>query len=77
MTSGIIPEFAEEVVEVAEGGEMVRKEGRGKGGEGRVEGEMKGEKQKRAVGKKVYWERRMTTEEREGEREERRQCRRE
>ena len=56
---------------------MVRKEGRGREGEGGVEGEMKGKKQKRAVGKKVYWERRMTTEEREGEREERMQCRRE
>ena len=30
---------------------------------------MKGEKQKSDLGKKVYWERRMTTEEREGERE--------
>ena len=33
VTSGIIPQFAEEIVEVAEGGEMVRKEG------GREEGE--------------------------------------
>ena len=56
---------------------MVRKGGRGRGGEGGVEGEMKGKKQKRAVGKKVYWERRMATEEREREREGRRQCRRE
>ena len=74
VTSGIIPEFAEEIVEVAEGGEMVRKEregGRGKareerGREGGVEGEMKGEEQKRDVGKKVHRESGMTKEEREG-----------
>ena len=34
VTSGIIPEFAEEIVEVAEGGEMVRKEREGGKGEG-------------------------------------------
>ena len=35
VTSGIIPQFAEEIVEVAEGGEMVRKkEGRERWGEG-------------------------------------------
>ena len=32
VTSGIIPQFAEEIVEVAEGGEMVRKEGKVGGG---------------------------------------------
>ena len=32
VTSGIIPEFAEEIVEVAEGGEMVRKEAGREGG---------------------------------------------
>ena len=77
VTSGIIPEFAEEIVEVAEGGEMVRKEregGRGKAREERgteegVEGEMKGEEQKRVVGKKVHRESGMTKEEREGGRE--------
>ena len=36
MTSEIIPQFAEEIVEVAEGGEMVRKEG------GRREGKAEG-----------------------------------
>ena len=76
VTSGIIPEFAEEIVEVAEGGEMVRKERRGEGGrgkareergrEGGVEGEMKGEEQKRDVGKKVHRESGVTKEEREG-----------
>ena len=77
VTSGIIPEFAEEIVEVAEGGEMVRKEwegGRGKareerGREGGAEGEMKGEEQKRDVGKKVHRESGVTKEEREGGRE--------
>ena len=35
VTSGIIPQFAEEIVEVAAGGEMVRKEGgRERSGEG-------------------------------------------
>ena len=33
VTSGIIPEFAEEIVAVAEGGEMVRKEAGREGGE--------------------------------------------
>ena len=46
VTSGIIPEFAEEIVEVAEGGEMVRKEagreGGRKGGRGRREEEKEG-----------------------------------
>ena len=40
VTSGIIPEFAEEIVEVAEGGEMVRKEAGSEGGrKGGREGE--------------------------------------
>ena len=39
VTSGIIPEFAEEIVEVAEGGEMVREES---GREGGREGGRKG-----------------------------------
>ena len=81
VTSGIIPEFAEEIVEVAEGGEMVRKEagreggregeGRGeeRGREGRAEGKMKGEKQKKDLGKKVHRESGMMKEEREGGRE--------
>ena len=52
VTSGIIPEFAEEIVEVAEGGEMVRKEagieregGRGKAG-GRREEEKEGRRER-------------------------------
>ena len=46
VTSGIIPEFAEEIVEVAEGGEMVRKEA---GREGGREGEGRGEGGRRVV----------------------------
>ena len=45
--SGIIPEFAEEIVEVAEGGEMVRKEA---GREGGREGEGRGEERGREGG---------------------------
>ena len=37
VTSGIILQFAKEIAEVAEGGDMVRKEGGWKGG--RMEGE--------------------------------------
>ena len=47
VTSGIIPEFAEEIVEVAEGGEMVRKEA---GREGGREGEGRGEERGREGG---------------------------
>ena len=53
VTSGIIPEFAEEIVEVAEGGEMVRKEGgregvrKEAGREGGREGEGMGEERGR------------------------------